>query len=93
MDPDLPDGNAWSKYVKKHPEFAAKLQEVYHRMPYSFQLNVRLSSPRLRIDRERPRAAGMVSDKIAKALGVPLYTVRRIYRELKNEARQKKHKK
>ncbi len=77
-DPDLPDFPAWIGYVKKYPEFAEKLQEVYHSLPYSFQSKVKTFSPRLRVDCERRRAAGMSFADIAKKLGVSIHLVSRV---------------
>ncbi len=78
MDPDLPGVNAWLNHVKKHPEYTAKLQEVYHGLPYSFQGRVNNFSPRFRIDCERLRIGGMAIGNIAKALGVSPSSVRSV---------------
>ncbi len=79
-DPDLPNIKRWVKYVKKHPEFAARLQDVYHGLPYFIQARVRNFSPRFRDDCERMRDEGMTIKKIAKTLGVSVLPVRNVLR-------------
>ncbi len=79
-DPDLPEKYAWKKYVKKHPEFAEKLREIYHSLPYSFQAKAKNFSPNFRIDCERLRTEGMTKEDIAKKLGVSRPPVTRVLR-------------
>ncbi len=81
QDPDLPGQDAWKIHVMKHPEFAAKLQEIHHRLPYPVQVVARKLSPRFRIDRERLSAAGMSMEGIAKSLGVSSKPVARVLRD------------
>ncbi len=69
-DPHLPSLLLFRKYMNAHPEFAAKLEEIYHSQPYSFQAKVRNFSPRFRIDCERLRADGLTMENIAIKLGV-----------------------
>ncbi len=89
-DPDLPDFITWRKYVNAHPEFAAKLEEINHRMPYSYQARVRNFSPRFQKDCERLRASGMTFGKVAKALDVSTVTVTRVLRGGRRATRVKK---
>ncbi len=84
-DPDLPGTKPWSEYVKKHPEFAAKIREVYHAMPYPFQARAGDLSPRFHVDCERLRATGMTMNNIAKALGVINPPVSRTLRDFNDK--------
>ncbi len=79
-DPDLPCLGTWLEYVKKHPEFKKKLQDVYHGMPYSIQSRVGNLSPRFYKDCERLRSEGMENREIADKLMVPIYHVRKALR-------------
>jgi hypothetical protein len=70
-DADLPGRSAWQNFVKQHPEFADKLQQVYFSLPYAVQLRSRKPvSPQFRVDCQRLRAQGMSQGKIAQVLGV-----------------------
>ncbi len=79
-DPDLPGRETCARYLKKHPEFAIKLREIHHGLPYSFQAKVSDFSPRFRIDCERLRAGGMTLVNIGKNLEVSKKTVARALR-------------
>ncbi|MCP4688733.1 MAG: hypothetical protein GY859_11830, partial [Desulfobacterales bacterium] len=89
-DPDLPSLKAWISFSEKHPEYAEKLREVYHGMPYSFQSRFGALSPRFRADCERLRAEGMSYKKIAETLGVGSKPVIRVLRERDQKHPRKK---
>ncbi len=74
-DPDLPSSDEWRGYVKKHPEMAVKLQEIYHSLPYSFQARTGALSPSFGVECRRMRALGASNREISEILGVGRNTV------------------
>ncbi|MCP4690042.1 MAG: MucR family transcriptional regulator [Desulfobacterales bacterium] len=80
-DRDLPGVRSWWVFSDNHPEFKEKVKEIHHSMPYSTQVQMNDVSPRFLIDCRQLRAKGMSLDKIAKALGVSISTVKIRMRE------------
>ncbi len=79
-DSDLPAVFSWLRYIKKRPELEEKSRKIHHRLPYSFQVVSKQLSPRFQFDCERLFARGMFMTRIAKALGVPVGSVKRVLR-------------
>ncbi len=80
-DPDMPSGNTWRIYIKKHPELKEKYRETLYELPYPLQAASRDLSPRFSIDCRDLRARGMNMKKIAESLGVTPHLVRRVLRD------------
>ncbi len=77
-DPDMPAGNTWREYLRRHPEFKERYREILYELPYPLQSASFDFSPRFSIDCRRLRARGIVLKKIAKALGVSPALVRQV---------------
>lgn len=76
QDPDLPGETAWRNFVKQHPDFAEKAQQIHFSLPYSKQLRSHNVSPQFQIDCQRLRSQGKTLQDIAKILGVSSSSVR-----------------